>query len=451
MEPLRHLANFVSDLTYEKLPQSVRRAALGCILDTVSVGAGAAKEDQLQSVTAQLLSAFGRDPVSTLWGQGQKAPLASAVFLNAMASHTLELDDVHTASKTHIGTVVIPAAWALAEQLGCSGTQLITAVTAGYEAAARIGMAFGVVSHRKHGWHATGTAGVFGAGAACASLLGLSKEQTLYAFALSGAQASGVWAFLGDGSSCKALNPARAAVNGCTAAYLSKAGMSGPEHILTAQDGGLFGAMTDEPIPDQVDSGLGQKWEILQLDKKPYPCCRSTHCVIDGILALRKAHSIPVDQVRQVTVETYEVGYQQCGVSESSLSPKTPAQAKFSTPYTAAVALATGNVTLSDFAPEAIFREDIRSLMPRIQVISSPHFSRAYPGSWGCCVHILMSDGTQYSQIVSDASGSVANPQSEQQLKDKADSLFARASVPLSKNLSGQLLSLAQLPTLPEL
>ena len=72
----------------------MREAALGCILDTVSVGAGAARDSQIQAVTAQMLSTFGGEPVAALWGQGRKAPLACAVFLNAMAAHTLELDDV---------------------------------------------------------------------------------------------------------------------------------------------------------------------------------------------------------------------------------------------------------------------------------------------------------------------------------------------------------------------
>lgn len=66
-----------------------------------------------------------------------------------MMGHVLELDDVHTESKAHIGTVVIPAAWALAERCGCTGKELLEAVICGYEVMARIGKGFGVVTHRK--------------------------------------------------------------------------------------------------------------------------------------------------------------------------------------------------------------------------------------------------------------------------------------------------------------
>ena len=83
------------------------------------------------------------------------------------------------------------------------------------------------------------------------------------------------------------LHPARAVVNGLDAAFLAKAGMTGPEHILEAEDGGLLAAMSDTGDIAKVSKGLGTDWEILHMDMKPYPCCRSAHCAIDCSLKLR--------------------------------------------------------------------------------------------------------------------------------------------------------------------
>ena len=116
-----------------------------------------------------------------IWGTGKRVPLLTAIFVNAMMGHTLELDDVHTDSKTHSGTVVVPAAWSMAEYLGKSGDEFLLAVICGYETMARIGMALGVSAHRNLGWHVTSTAGTFGAAAACAKLLGLDEDQTVSA------------------------------------------------------------------------------------------------------------------------------------------------------------------------------------------------------------------------------------------------------------------------------
>ena len=71
---------------------------------------------------------------------------------------------------------------------------------------------------------------------------------------------------------------------------------------------------------------------------KPYPCCRSTHCTIDGTLSLRR-QGLRAEDVESIEVRTYLVGNKQCGMSDGSRNPKKPVDAKFSTPFTVAAAL----------------------------------------------------------------------------------------------------------------
>ena len=202
---------------------------------------GAVRNPMLCGIRDVYLKNEGAGLISaSLWAHGGTASLRTAAFLNAMASHTLELDDVHTNSKTHIGTVVIPAAWAVAEALGRNGKELLEAVICGYEVMARIGMGFGVSSHRNRGWHVTGTAGTFGAAAACAKLYGFSTEQTLSAFGLAGMQSCTTWAFLTGSATDKVMHPARAAASGLESCLMVQGGMTGTSHILDAADGGLF-------------------------------------------------------------------------------------------------------------------------------------------------------------------------------------------------------------------
>ena len=59
--------------------------------------------------------------------------------------------------------------------------------------------------------------------------------------------------------------------------------------MLEAEDGGLLNAMSDGGHLEKLTEGLGTTWEILNMDMKPYPCCRSAHAGIDGALSLRKA------------------------------------------------------------------------------------------------------------------------------------------------------------------
>jgi len=112
MKELKELAEFVEKFTLEDGGEEVLKAAKYCILDTVGQALGARDNSMLKEIE-EVYSAYdgecsGRQV--SLWGSGKQAPLRRAVFLNGMMGHILELDDVHTNSKTHIGTVVIPAA-----------------------------------------------------------------------------------------------------------------------------------------------------------------------------------------------------------------------------------------------------------------------------------------------------------------------------------------------------
>lgn len=449
MEELRQLAAFLKQLTFDYIPDEVKQTAKLCILDTISVAVGAANDKQIADLKAGLLPFIRGEGTSDIWGGRERTSLNTAIFFNAMMNHVLELDDVHTGSKTHVGAVVVPAAWTLARQLGSSGKELILAVICGYEAMARVGAALGTVSHRQKGWHATGTAGTFGAAAACGKLLHLTEDEMVWALGLAGTQSSGRWAFLQDGATCKILHPGRAAANGCDAALLAKSGMTGPEHILTAEDGGILAAMSDRHDVSQVCRGLGTRWAVTEMDTKPYPCCRSTHCIIDAAIEISKEPSFRSDEVESVLVETYEIGRMQCGVSKGSLYPTTVQEAKFSIPYTAAVALLNGGVTLCDFDPKVIQEPKRAKLLRKITIRSDDGFSSAYPQHWGCKMTVYMRQGVKFTHSVPDASGSVYNPLSKDQQYDKAIQLLQSGQYLDAESLARRLMELENLEEIP--
>lgn len=450
---IRKLAQWISQLSWESLPQAVQEAAGLRVLDLVSAGLGAVKDPLMEAVIASYRARFGAGQVS-VWGRSEKFPAEIAAKINAMLSHTLELDDVHPASKTHGSASIIPAAWAMAEYLGSSGKEFLTAVVCGYEVTARIGMALGVTAHRKKGWHATATCGIFGCAAAGARLLGLDAEHTIWALGMAGTQSSGLWAFLGDGSSCKALHPGHCAACGLDAAFLARAGMTGPEHILDAEDGGLLKAMSDDYDLSKVGAGLGQDWEILKMDVKPYPCCRSVHCIIDAMLQIRQEmedRRLSLDMINHVHVYTYEVGYRQCAVSSGCLDPKNTMDAKFSALYGAAAALLFGKVTKDEFEPEIVENREIRDLIRKIHVSPDEELSRQYPAHWGCRSEVEFSDGTVLENAVSDPSGSFKNPLSLRQLENKARSLIGVAFPGREEEIAGMLRDIAQFESLPDI
>lgn len=451
MSELRKLAEFISHLKLEEVPAEVQEVAKLCVLDSIGAAMGASKHQLIKAAADTYYGIAGEDEAAGCWGQKRKAPLLTAVFLNAMMGHALELDDVHTNSKTHIGTVVVPAAWSLAEYLGCSGKQFLEAVICGYETMSRIGMGLGVSSHRNKGWHVTGTAGTFGAAAAAAKLLKLDTEKTLSALGMAGTQSFGLWAFLADGASCKILHPARAAASGTEAALLAKAGMTGPEHILDAKDGGLFAATSDEYDLSMVSRELGKKYELLYMDNKPYPCCRSTHCTIDAAIAIKNEYGITKDDIESIEVGTYLVGYKQCGVSEGSINPLKPVDAKFSSPYTVACAFIFGEVTLNQFKQTCIENPEVRDLLGRVKVVPEDRFTSVYPDHWGCELRVACKDGRIFKKEITDASGSVDNPLTKEQVKAKAVALIKEAYPENASHIADVILAAADADRIPSI
>lgn len=448
--PLRTLARFVCSFRLEDLPEAALTAARYCVLDSLGSALGAAGSREIEAITRQYLQwcgPGGNGLSAAIWGQTRRAGLMTALMINGLMSHELELDDVHTGSKSHVGAVIVPTAWTIADAIGSSGKEFLEAVVVGYEVMGRVGLAMDVSSNRKRGWHTTGVIGTFGAAAAAARLWKLTEEQTLNALGMAGTQSSGLWAFLAEGATCKKLHPARAVTNGVEACLLAKGGMTGPEHILDAADGGLYAAVSDRFDMELLTKNLGKDYCITKIDKKPYPCCRTTHHAIDAALRLREEAALTPEQIQSVLVQTYDVGVLQCGFEKY---PESPVEAKFSIPFTCAAAFVRGRVTQSEFCQELLEDEQVSRIARATRVVADPLFTRRYPKRWGSRMTVNRTDGTQVVCQIDDMSGSVAAPLTPRQEMDKFLGLAGPLlGQPEAKRLADAILAVETLDKLP--
>src|SRR5262245_64517127 len=230
MTAAERLAGFAIDLTLDDIPGDVVQAAklhlldaLGCGLAAHAVGVG--------TEGRQAMTELGGEAQSTVIGLEGALPAANAAFANAMLCHGLDFDDTHSDSVSHVSTVVVPAAAALAEARGATGHELLTAVIAGNEIVTRIGMATPGAFHAR-GFHPTAICGIFGATAAAARLRGLSVADTASALGIAGSMASGLFAYLDDATATKPIHPAWAAHGALVATRLASLGAEGPPGVL---------------------------------------------------------------------------------------------------------------------------------------------------------------------------------------------------------------------------
>lgn len=325
-----------------------------------------------------------------------------AALHNGCLGNVLEMDDVDKRAVLHAAPTVIPAALAMAEQVGASVSDFLDAIVVGYETTIRIGRAVGP-GHYAY-WHNTATCGPFGAAAAACHLL--DGSDLVSALGLAGTQSAGLWQTRHEPDSmAKQLHAGHAAQVGVQSALLSAQGFQGPRTILEGEQG-FFAALCPGGNPQDVLFEQ-DRWLLNETSLKPYPACRHAHPAIDAALKADNTGGA-------IIVRTYADALKFC----DRPIPHSVIEAKFSLQHSVAVALDKGAPDLSDFEPDAIAR--YASTRQRIDVRECERFNAAYPGHYGASVEI---GGVTWA--ATDALGDPEVPMTKMQTVTKALSLMA--------------------------
>jgi 2-methylcitrate dehydratase PrpD len=356
--PEAALAAEIAELTFDRIPPAARTVAGQCVLDGLGVAVAATGEPAVR-IARDVARAETPDGPATVLGHGGRTGVRAAALVNGTAAHALDYDDVLGAMGGHPTVPVLPAALALAEQLGADGRALLTAVVAGIETEARVGSALGD-THYARGFHNTATAGTLGAAAAACSLLGLPAERVRAALAIAATSASGLKANFG--TMTKPLHAGQAAAAGLLAAQLAAAGFTASDTGLSERRG-LLAVLSDDPAPAALTAPFGAPWHVESVLFKFHAACYLTHAAIDAALDLRGRGLLP-DEIEtvEVTVPPGHLGV--CAIPE----PRSGLEGKFSLRFTVALALCTGATDESRFTDHAVHDPALVALRDRVHV-----------------------------------------------------------------------------------
>ena len=325
------IAEMVAGISYEGLLSPVRICAQQALLDITGVTLAAASHPLLAPLHRVILAEPGRGDASVI-GRSERIGARNAALLNGTAAHLLDYDDVHTAMQGHPSAPIVPAVLALAEAIGTSGADIMAAIVAGYEAAGRIGAAFGT-DHYARGFHATATIGTFAAAAGCANLMKLDARRTAHALGFAATQAAGLKAMFGTFG--KPLHAGKAAEAGLFAALLAaEGGESRPDAIEGKQGFAETHSGFFDPALGLAMPAMG--YHILDGLYKYHACCFDTHAGIDNIRTLSQDRPLELDQIARVRVVVDRSEDSVCNIQ----APRTGLECKFSLRMTTAMALA---------------------------------------------------------------------------------------------------------------
>ncbi len=411
--PSKTLASFAAGLRFEDIPQPVLRRAEDLFLDwfgSALAGRGARPVQAIARYAARMGPPGG--PSEVLISRGGSTPMFAAM-VNAAASHFAEQDDVHNGSVFHPAAVIFPPVLAVAQSIGASGRDLLTASVAGYEVGIRIGEFLGR-SHYKI-FHTTATVGTVAAAAAVGRLLGLSPKQMLDAFGSAGTQAAGLWEFLRDAADSKQLHTAKAATDGMMAAYLAQDGFTGAQHILEGPQG-MAAGMSSDADPAKLTDRLGSRWALAETSFKFHASCRHTHPAADALLAIVQAQDLAPEDIASVTTFVHQGAIDVLG---PVVDPQTVHQGKFSMGTVLGLIAAFRNAGLNEFE-EHFNAPRIAAFREKVKMVLDPEVDGAYPARWIGKVSVTTTDGRRFDARVDEPKGDPGNTLSRAELEDKA-------------------------------
>ena len=323
-------------------------------------------------------------------GASGVASFGEAAFANGVMGHGLVREDMHSASISHLGIVILPTLLSLAQHKKISGRQFIEAAVLGYEVGAQIGrVVMDAQLARIH--RPTGITGPIGAAAAASYLLELSDQAMASAIGLSTNTTSGFNQWAHTGGSEMFFHPGFAARSAVTAALLAEQGAFASYDAIDGQ-AGLFASLkkTDACAPFEMFSGPP---EILSVYHKPVPACNFAQTATQAALNVAVENAIDPEKITSIRIRVpYSAAvYPGCdfkGPFEHIL------QAKMSIQFNVAAALLYGGVTENNFS--SLNDSALMRLLHLCALEIDPGMTKSYPALQGGEVFVTLKDETTF-------------------------------------------------------
>ena len=354
----RDLGAFAASLRFDQIPDAALDVIHTGFADCVGVMLAGREEPPTQILTQVLAPPAG--PATLVFGS-RTASATDAAWINGVAAHALDFDDV--AIKGHPSTVLVPAILAEGQALGSTGKEMMVAYAVGYEVWAELARRDPEHYHTK-GWHPTGILGSIGAAAACASLNKLNAEQCAMAISLGASQSAGIMANFG--TMTKPFHAGRSAQSGVLAAHLAKAGFTASLDALEHPQGFLSAVSpgTRFDVTSPVEAGKKWKLTVSKLSVKKYPLCFCTHRALDGMLDLVAEQSFKAEDIKSISART---SLRNTKVLRNH-NPQTGLEAKFSMEFAMASCVIAQRAGLTELVDDFVQRQDIQALMKKVSV-----------------------------------------------------------------------------------
>ena len=406
MKEVQKLAKFTSSRSFNDLSKKAIRELKIRLLDSIGCAIGALEGPPIRRIKNQTLD-FGGNPHSTLLAGNKTAP-DRAAFYNSSLVRYLDFNDSYLAKgetchpSDNIGSIL-----AAGEYNDIDGETFLTALAIAYQVQCRLS---DLAPVRHKGFDHT-VQGAYASAAGTAYALGLDQEKTANAIAIAATAYNSLRVTrTGNLSNWKGLAFPSTGWTSTHSAFLAMRGVTGPEEIFEGNKG----------FKDSIAGDFNINWSIEDLERvnktiiKKYNAEIHSQATLEGLIEIREENSFNCEDIEKIVLNTFDVAYHIIGGGEEGgkKNIRLKEEADHSLPYMMAAALLDGNVLPQQYEQERILKEDIQSLLKKIEVYEKKEYSDRFPNEEACDITIYFKNGEKITKSKCDYEGFHSRPAS---------------------------------------
>jgi 2-methylcitrate dehydratase PrpD len=409
---IEELSAYIAGAIKKRLPQEVTERAKVHLVDAFAAMISGSRLPPGKKALAYIRAQGGK-PEAGVVGSRIITSAPNAALANGMCCHADETDDTIMALRFHPGTIIIPAALAIADRQQLSGEPVLRAIVLGYDISARVVSALKLMFLRERSKHVGGSiGGSFGAMAASAALLKLDARKIRYALSYSVENAAGTYTMLRDTDHIEkayALG-GMPAHNGVAAALMAAHGFTGVEDAFSGVPD-FLSIFSPEPDRTQLTKGLGRDYQILRCSIKRWSVGAPIQASMQVLHELIQQHSLRAHDVEKLVARMPK---NHLHVVDNRDMPNICVQ------HLLALMLVDGIVNFQSAHDYARMKDPkVLAVRKRVETVGDAELDDSLR-SWRCVMEITLKDGRKLTHRTMAAKGSFENPQTRAEEEEKA-------------------------------
>ena len=367
------LENFILDTKWEDIPSEVKERMRGCLIDLVGAMVAGSRSRQFDAGIALAERVYGSGDIAVI-GSERRFGFMGASAAMGHSSNAYDIDDGHNMTRAHPGTSFVGGVLAAAYEKDISLADFLCTMLVSYETTIRIGAA--IMDYYKYA-HSSGTFGAIGVAAGVGRIYGFTKEELNNVLSIAEFNAPLVPGIRSvEYPSMNKDGVPFGVMIGALAVMDALSGFEGNKNLLEAEE---YSHYLDD---------LGEKYQVMDLYFKPYPCCRWAHPAIDACTSLMKDNGISCEDIDRAVIKTFHRA-----TLLSKIEPKTADEAQYNIAYPVAAALVYGGFGIEHVRESSLGDPKILSMMKKLSFEVDEKIDERFPAKRICRAEIYTKDG----------------------------------------------------------